>query len=46
MNATPLRVLIVEDNEDDEWLLINALEKESFVVESTRVCSPDAGRWR
>ena len=40
--ATPLRVLLVEDNEDDAALVVLALEQGGYQVTSRRVETPTA----
>src|SRR4051812_12196469 len=40
--ATPLRVLIVEDSEDDAILILHELKRGGFEVVSKRVYSPAA----
>ena len=40
--ATPLRVLLVEDNEDDAALVVLALEQGGYQVTSRRVDTPEA----
>jgi len=42
MMKKPLRVLVVEDSEDDYLLLLRELEKGGFAVESERVETPEA----
>jgi signal transduction histidine kinase len=41
-SATPLRVLLIEDNEDDAALVILALEQGGYEVTSRRVETPEA----
>ena len=40
----PLRLLIIEDSEDDAFLLVHSLNREGFEVTSTRVDTPDGMR--
>ena len=40
--VTPLRVLIVEDSEDDAWLLLRELAHNGYDLESERVDTPEA----
>ncbi|EXJ14402.1 response regulator [Imhoffiella purpurea] len=40
--STPLRLLLVEDSEDDAILLLNALEEAGYAVDHTRVESAEA----
>ncbi len=42
--ATPLRVLMVEDSEDDALLLLQELKRGNYAPESTRVDTPEALR--
>lgn len=37
--SVPLRVLFIEDNEDDAMLLAHHLRKEGYLLQSERVCS-------
>jgi CheY-like chemotaxis protein len=41
MTRTPLRLLLVEDSDDDALLVSTALERQGYDIESKRVMTAD-----